>query len=53
MSDADVEGRPDAGLASKALFGAGLVAVGIGNYVANRQANREATEPALEGGHGE
>lgn len=45
----DVEDRPDAGLASKALFGAGLVAVGIGNYVTNREANRGATSPALEG----
>lgn len=47
--------RPDPGLTSKALFGAGLVAVGIGNYVANRGANRTAnrgtnSDPALDAG---
>jgi hypothetical protein len=43
--------RPDPGLPSKALFGAGLVAVGIGQFVANRDPNRDArNDHALNAG---
>lgn len=58
MSDVEQTNRPEPGLASKALFGAGVVAVGIGNFVANRGANSEgdrdpSNSPALEGDHAE